>query len=269
VPHTALIPDQSLQASLTQEGYTFVHGDAMRRALEPFGSLDDWPAFADSWNDLEIDAYMADGGRYRRRRHAAYLTTAEGAIVRGPARPHFQPLDYNPLNGGVARWFEPVTPAAGGGPSIQSILGFCRALFDQLWMSSQSNGARLSNPTAVVRWAIEVHQFRIEARPDAEGRPTPEGMHRDGVDYVLVLLVNRCNIASGTTAILGADGRELGRFTLTQPLDAALVDDARVSHGVTPVRALDASAPAYRDVLVVTFKHEQENAVEAAAGMSR
>jgi hypothetical protein len=79
-------------------------------------------------------------------------------------------------------------------------------------------------------------------------------MHRDGVDYVLVLLVNRRNIASGTTAILGPDGRELGRFTLTAPLDAALVDDARVSHGVTPVQAIDPSAPAYRDVLVVTFK---------------
>jgi hypothetical protein len=249
VPDTALMPDQSLRASLTREGYVFVHADAMRRALEAFGPLDDWAAFAASWDDLEVDPYMADGGRYRRRRHAAYLTTAEGAIVRGPAQPHFQALDYNPLNGGVARWFEPVTAAAGAGASMQTVLAFCRALFDQL-----AGGANPSSPSAAVHWAIEVHQFRIEARSDAEGRPTPEGMHRDGVDYVLVLLVNRRNIASGTTAILGPDGRELGRFTLTQPLDAALVDDARVSHGVTPVQALDASAPAYRDVLVVTFK---------------
>jgi hypothetical protein len=43
---------------------------------------------------------------------------------------------------------------------------------------------------------------------------------------------------------------------LTEPLDAALVDDARVSHGVTSVEAIDPSAPAYRDVLVVTFKRE-------------
>ena len=258
MPDTALMPDQSLQASLTREGYVFVHADDMRRALESFGSLDDWPAFAGSWNDLEIDPYMADGGRYRRRRHAVYRAMADGSIAREPARPHFQALDYNPLNGGVARWFEPVTPAAGGGPSMQTILAFCRALFDQLWNGNPlnlSNPSNPLNPSNLVRWAIEVHQFRIEARPDAEGRPTPEGMHRDGVDYVLVLLVNRCNIASGTTAILGADGRELGRFTLTQPLDAALVDDARVSHGVTPVQALDALAPAYRDVLVVTFKN--------------
>ena len=243
MPDTALMPDQLLQASLTREGYVFVQADAMRRAIERFGPLDDWEAFADSWNHLDVDTYMADGGRYRRRRHAVYSAGATGVIARGPARPHFQGLDYNPLNGGVARWFTPIAPEVGEGHSMGAILAFSRDLFH-----------RLAPQTG--RWAIEVHQFRIEARPGAEGLPTPEGMHRDGVDYVLVLLVNRRNIASGTTSILGAGGNELGRFTLTQPFDAALVDDARVSHGVTPVRALEASAPAYRDVLVVTFRKE-------------
>ena len=243
MPDTALLPDQSLQASLTREGFVFVHADAMRRALEPFGPLADWTAFAGSWDHLEVDAYMADGGRYRRRRHAVYAAGASGEIVRGRASPHYQALDYNPLNGGVARWFTPIAPAVGDGASMRAILAFSRDLFHRL-----APGTR--------QWAIEVHQFRIEARPGAEGRPTPEGMHRDGVDYVLVLLVNRINIVSGTTAILGPDGQERGRFTLTQPLDAALVDDARVSHGVTPVQAVDASAPGYRDVLVVTFKRD-------------
>ena len=53
----------------------------------------------------------------------------------------------------------------------------------------------------------------------------------------------------------------MAAFTLTHPLDAALVDDARVSHGVTPVQALDASAPAYRDVLVVTFKRRAKRRI--------
>jgi hypothetical protein len=99
-----------------------------------------------------------------------------------------------------------------------------------------------------------VHQFRIEAGTGHEGRPTPEGMHRDGVDYVLVLLVNRTNIISGVTSVHDLTGRELGEFTLTQAFDAALVDDARVMHGVTPVEPLDPSVPGYRDVLVVTFR---------------
>jgi hypothetical protein len=101
---------------------------------------------------------------------------------------------------------------------------------------------------------VEVHQFRIEARGGVEGRPTPEGMHRDGVDYVLVLLVNRVNIASGMTSVHDLAGKELGHFTLTAPFDAALVDDARVMHGVTPVEPLDPAEPGFRDVLVVTFR---------------
>ncbi len=239
----ATLPDRTLVDSLSHEGFVFVRGEAMGRALEPFGSLDDWPAFAASWNELELDTHMADGGRYRRRRHAVFAASAAGAIERLPHQPHYQALDYNPLNGGIARWFAPITDAVGAGASLRTILQFSRALF-----------GRLAHPDR--RWKIEVHQFRIEAQPGAEGLPTPEGMHRDGVDFVLVLLVNRENIASGTTSIHGPDGRELGRFTLTVPLDAALVDDARVAHGVTPVQAIDAARPAHRDVLVVTFKHE-------------
>jgi hypothetical protein len=239
----AFVPDQSLQATLAREGYVFVQAAAMRRALEAAGPLDDWNAFAASWADLELDTHMADGGRYRRRRHAVFAAGPGGEIRREAHQPHFQALDYNPLNGGVARWFEPVTDAAAGSHALRTILEFSRGLFVTL-------------APGVQRWRIEIHQFRIEARADVVGRPTPEGLHRDGVDYVLVLLVNRSNIASGTTSIHTPDGRELGRFTLTEPLDAALVDDARVSHGVTPVEAIDPSLPAYRDVLVVTFKND-------------
>ena len=123
---------------------------------------------------------------------------------------------------------------------MQSVLRFCCALFGALRPHTD--------------WKVECHQFRIEARSDAPGRPTPEGVHRDGVDYALVLLINRTNIKSGTTTVHDLHGRQLGSFTLTSPLDAAIVDDARVKHGVTAVEPIDPSRPAYRDVLVVTFK---------------
>ena len=87
-------------------------------------------------------------------------------------------------------------------------------------------------------------------------RPTPEGMHRDGVDHVLVLLIGRRNVRSGETSVHDLTGRTLGSFTLTEPLDAALVEDRRVMHGVTPVEPMDPASVGYRDVLVVTFKRE-------------
>jgi hypothetical protein len=238
---TGLQNATGIRHSIARAGYAFVEASDMRTALGRFGSLGDWADFAESWNDLETDTYMADGGRYRRRRFAVYEARRQGPIARRPHQPHYQSLDYNTLNGGIERWFEPIKPAIGDGASMRTILDYCRALF-----------GRLAPETAA--WHIEVHQFRIEARRGEQGKPTPEGMHRDGVDYVLVLLVNRRNIQSGTTTIHDLDKRQLGSFTLTDPLDAALVDDARCYHGVTPVEPENLAQPAYRDVLVVTFR---------------
>ena len=241
VTNAAHASESSLTSALVRDGYSFVHATTMRALIAPFGATPDWDRFAASWHDLELDTYMADGGRYRRRRHALFAASAGRPIERQPHQPHYQTLDYNPLHGGVARWFEPISSEIAGTATLQAVLAFCRHLFEGL--------STTSGP-----WRIEVHQFRIEARGGESGRPTPEGLHRDGVDYVLVLLVDRRNIASGTTSIHALDGRMLGQFTLTDPLDVALVDDSRVAHGVTAVEAIDPTQPAYRDVLVVTFK---------------
>ena len=239
-----MIAVNALQSSIVREGFAFVHGAAMREMLAASGPLDDWPAFVESWNHLEVDTYMADGGRYRRRRHAAFGATRDHDIRRKPHQAHIQAPEYNPLHGGVARWFEPIAAGIGDGATMRTILAFCRSLFGSLTPGTAG-------------WHIEVHQFRIEARPGEKGKPTPEGLHRDGVDHVLVLLIDRRNINSGATDIHALDGRPLGQFTLTDPFDTALVDDRRVAHGVTPVEPIDPALPAYRDVLVVTFAAER------------
>ena len=239
VPHAAP-PASSLHDSLRAEGHVRLSGQDMRRRLEALAPLDDWPTFVDSWNAMPVDGYLANGGRYRRRRHANYLATPDG-IVRQPHRPHYQSRDYNPLHGGIERWFEPVETHIGDGASLRTILEFCHASFAPL------------TPT-VTHWFVEVHQFRVEAYEGEAGLPTPEGVHRDGVDWVLVLLIRRENVRSGVTTIHTPEGQELGQFTLTESFDATLIDDHRVHHGVTPVEPVDLSQPAWRDVLVVTFR---------------
>jgi hypothetical protein len=230
-------------AAVRRDGYAFVPAATVRAWLDAPRALGDWPAFAASWNDLAVDEYLADRGRYRRRRYAVYTLGADAGFSREPHQPHHQALEYNPLFGGVERWFEPIDAALGSGPSLRAILELTRRAFGVLAPDAR-------------RWRAEVHQFRIEARPGLPGQPTPEGSHRDGVDYVLVLMIARHNIASGTTTIHDREQRLLGSFTLTEPFDAALVDDARVFHGVTPVEPVDASQPAHRDVLVVTLRRE-------------
>ena len=237
-----MTPDSiSTDLILSEAGFAFLQAEGTRHWLQRHGSLADWDVFAASWNGMALDTYMADGGRYRRRRHAVFAASAnDTAITREPHQPHFQTTEYNRLNGGIARWFDPVPDALAATATLQTILSACRALFDGLAPGHD--------------WHIEIHQFRIEAHPGEAGQPTPEGLHRDGVDYVLVLMIDRTNIASGTTSIHGLDKAELGSFTLTRPLDAALVNDRRVYHGVTAVQPLDPAMPAHRDVLVVTFR---------------
>jgi hypothetical protein len=232
---------QELVRSIRDGGYVFVDGSAMREAIETVAHLSDWAEFAASWDDLELDNYLAGRGRFRRRRYAVYELTCAGSPERQPHQPHRQSVEYNRLFGGVDRWFAPVIGSIGEGSSMEAILRFCRSVFGAAAPSVQ-------------RWHVEVHQFRIEARPGEAGHPTPEGVHRDGVDFVLVLLIARRNIVSGTTTVHDAEGRQLGSFTLTNPFDAALLDDSRVAHGVTPVMPLDPLRTAHRDVLVVTFR---------------
>lgn len=230
----------TLQSALLADGFAFVGAAAMQQLLE-VSSLGDWKAFAESWNDLPTDSYLAATGRQRRRRHGTFAINLEGSIRREPHQPHFQNLKNNALQGDMLRWFVPIQPAVADGESLQNIIGFGHALFAPL----------AGRPRF---WHVEAHQFRIEARAGEAGEPTPEGVHRDGVDYVLVLLIDRENIESGTTTIHDDDDHLLGSFTLIHPLDAALVIDARVSHGVTPVTALDPAKPSHRDVLVVTYQ---------------
>jgi hypothetical protein len=235
---------EPLSVPLHRDGFVHATAAEMRAVLLARG-LADWESFADSWNDLGSDTYMADGGRYRRRRYAAF-SAGPGGLRRKPHQPHYQSRDYNALNGGVARWFEPIRPEIAAHPAMIAILQACLEIF-----------TACTRPDARPEsWHVELHQFRIETRDGDHGQPTPEGLHRDGVDWVLVLLVRRQNVASGETSIHDLARKHLGSFTLAEPLEAALVDDDRVYHGVTAVTPIDAAAPAYRDVLVATFRRE-------------
>ena len=138
----------------------------LRRELErPRASTPTWPTAA------------ATAAAAMRRVGAP---AARAPILREPHQPHYQSRDYNPLNGGIERWFEPIATGDRRRRQHAHHPGVSAAPCSAAW-----------RPTTT-RWHIEVHQFRIEARPGAStAQPTPEGMHRDGVDYVLVLLIDR------------------------------------------------------------------------------
>ena len=199
----------------------------------------DLMALAPFWGDLPPDPHLKDGGRYRRRRHSCSVVDST-AVTPVPQRPHWQPLAYNALHGGMHRLFEPVASAMLTAPVWQQLL---------LWLGQVATALRGPQP-----WFVETHPFRIDTT-DGIGRPTPEGAHRDGVDLVAVFLVDRQGVKGGETRVFDADGPAGQRFTLTERWSLLLLDDARVIHESTPIQPLQAdSQAAYRDTLVVTLR---------------
>jgi len=200
-------------------------------------TLAELAALRPSWDDLPADAYLRDGGRYRRRRHASYVVDAAGKLQAAPHRAHWQPVEYNALHGGIERWFEPVSPEVEAQPAwSRLLLAFARTC-------TALKGAR--------SWYVEAHQFRIDTT-DGIGRPTPEGAHRDGVDLVVVILVERSAIKGGETRVFEAHGPAGLRFTLEEPWSALVLDDQRVIHESTPIQPLEAQG--HRDTLVLTYR---------------
>src|SRR5438876_11437682 len=126
------MPSDTLAPMLAASGYAFVSARVMRDALESLGPLDDWPFFAESWGRLELDPYLAERGRYRRRRFAVYAADKNGAIGRQPHQPHHQGKEYNRLFGGVERWFEPIEAEVGACAAMRTILVWCQHLFGGL-----------------------------------------------------------------------------------------------------------------------------------------
>jgi hypothetical protein len=249
---TPAVPGKAREAALNElrsAGYALLAPAAAVSvlALDP-GVL---TALAASWERLPRDAYLRDGGHYRARRHSCFTyTPASGVLAPVARRPHWQPTTYNALHGGLLRWFEPLEPQVADAGAFRCLLAALGSFFAQL--------------QPVERWSIEAHQFRIDTHGGI-GRPTPEGAHRDGVDFVAIVLVRRGAVRGGETRVFEAQGSRGVRFTMEQPWSMLLLDDARVIHETTPIQqesaGLPDSAPAaapqsasVRDTLVLTYR---------------
>jgi hypothetical protein len=243
---TLMTLDRSgLRARLADAGYALVPAAAACATLQlDLAGLD---ALRESWERLPRDAYLRDGGNYRARRHGCFVQTPPaGPLEAVPHRPHWQPTSYNALHGGLTRWFEPLEPAVRGAPAWRQLL--------------RSVGELFAEVHAAPRWFIEAHQFRIDTASGI-GRPTPEGAHRDGVDFVAVILVARRNVVGGETRVFDARGASGVRFTMQEPWSMLLMDDARVIHETTPIQSQGKDG--VRDTLVLTYRERGFQAPEA------
>lgn len=221
-------------------GPAYLHLAAAQTESLAGASANDWSSFAAEWNHLAADRYMADGGTYRLRRYSSFaLDTTTGELLQQPHGPYLQSMTVNRLNGGIDRHFEPCTTAFCSSPVLRGLLPALGRAF------TQAHGSH--------RWNVKLHPYRILATPQALGQPAPEGRHRDGVTYIMTLMIDRYQITGGRSTVYSNTGTELTAMTLLQRGELLLADDTATLHSVTPILPAQGFDQGHRDVLVIAF----------------
>ncbi|MBL7494204.1 2OG-Fe dioxygenase family protein [Frankia sp. AgW1.1] len=219
---------------VSDSGFEFVRGSFYGEALL---ASNYWRELAASFRDLPVDRYLAKGADFRRRRYGRFFLDIEGKLADAPSAPFVQARRYNSYAGDVRRYFDELEPTVRQNPSLLLLIATDAAV------------VRAVFPTRRF-WRVEVHQFRITARPGAMGFPTPEGIHRDGNDIFAIHLIDR-DCRGGQSRVYSEDGRPLAKRFLKRPLDSLYVFDSVVLHDVSPIQTKGGCG--VRDVINIDF----------------
>jgi hypothetical protein len=214
--------------------FVFVPGSSLL-AIRGIGNQ--FANFAQKWSDLPVDRYFTGPKPYRFRRHAQLDFNADtGELKVRPVGGYFQPVEYNPLFGGITRYFAPIEWATQTETVLTSLIRLAAGTVFGLagW------------------WVVNVHFVRITSDLGASAPPAPEGPHRDGYDFITLHLVGRNNDTGGETMILDQADRELWSLTLDAPLDTLYMDDRRFRHYVTPIGSVGRQC--HRDMILMSYE---------------
>jgi hypothetical protein len=203
-------------------------------------------ALAAEWNSLELDNYLK-GARFRERRWGRYCyIPAEHSIRLMTHRPYFQTMTANSYAGGIHRVVAPLTESSLNNPLLNALIEFNYAQFP------------VAEELGRDAWEVACHQFRIIARPDEPGEPTPEGIHRDEIDFGAIHLISRSNAKGGYSRIYDNAKQQIAEFCLESPMDTMFWADRDVLHAATTITPADPSKPATRDILILGYKRVPE-----------
>lgn len=229
-------------AVLFGENDSFINGQvllaqpiASERILTDLGFTE----FAESYNNLAVDAYMKEGDDYRERRFSEFRIQIEEnyiSIFQLPQRAFTQSTELNEYSGGQDRHYEPLERHIANSR-------FLHQLMIDVFLLLPDHERQASD-----RWDIGVHFYRIIGKPNETGLPAPEGAHQDGHNFTSITLIGRTNVEGGESLFLDFDKNVNVRHTLTCPIETALFDDRRGFHDVTPVQSKDGFNRATRDV---------------------
>lgn len=231
-----------IRTALRTEGYCLVRAaePAIDRTADVAGT-----EFVSEWGNLELDNYLKNGARFRQRRYGRFRYVPRTNTIQLLAhRPYFQSATANGYAGGIHREVAPLTAS-----SVRNRLMNRLIELDFAQFPIERDDPRLDLP-----WEVACHQFRIIATAQEVGEPTPEGIHRDEIDYGAIHLIDRSNVAGGTSRVYDNGKNLIADFVLQSRWDTLFWDDQRVLHSVTPITPADPKGRAVRDILILGYK---------------
>ncbi|MDD1421566.1 2OG-Fe dioxygenase family protein [Dolichospermum sp. ST_sed1] len=186
--------------------------------------------FQPFFQNLPIDPYVK--GEYRSRRLSRFRVSGD-KLVKLPHGYLLQSKDYNPLLGGIKREFAELDHAL---IELEIFNNLIFAFYDSCKLHPEAE--------------IDVHQIRTTCSVNNLGNPAPEGIHRDGSDFIGIFSAGRDNIQGGETHLYSAKKEKPVFNKVLQPGEIILVNEHQFLHFTTPIKP---EIPGFgsRDVFVI------------------
>ena len=183
-------------------------------------------------------------GKYRLRRYSMVeLLTEPHMFKQLPTNTFMQTDEYNDFQGNVERKFENVDETVLDGQGMRELIYKFRMI----------NKLPVGTP-------IDIHQMRIITLYN-ETPVSPEGVHRDGYDFIAMIGIARDNIKGGHLLVYTEQD---GDHFMSIPLNAGqmvTLDDTKLWHNASDIQTVDKTKNGYMDAFIVTAKISKKDLV--------
>jgi hypothetical protein len=184
------------------------------------------------FNNLPVDPYLE--GSYRFRRLSNFIVSSNN-LIKLPHSRLFQSKQYNPILGDVVREYEELEDEM---VELEDFKNIILEFFAFCQLCSTSN-------------EVGIHQIRTTTSIGQIGNPAPEGIHRDGVDLVGIICINREGIEGGETYLYKDKNSSPVFQKILNPGELLIFNDRQFFHYTSPIKPTT-DRQGIRDVFVLT-----------------
>ena len=194
-------------------------------------------AILKSFVNLPYDKYEKSKGYYFRFRRFSKFYIINDSISFISDTKFFQAKQLNRYAGGLKRKFLP----------IEDKIKFKMVeLFKNNFLGTLNNKKKME---------IGLHQLRIKCGKNFVGYPVPEGWHKDGFNFVILINFGSKNITGGVTRIKEKLNDNKDTFSsFLEKGEFIFTNDKKLFHYTDPINVKKQNVEGSRDTLVITIK---------------